>query len=149
MFSRAPKHIAIDHDDDRARHIGRTSTGQQFFLTTPFEPATNGSPGCEFIALYLFTRRGRLIEARIDSLGPRAASNEQARAVLYAKRLEELGEVSFERITISPFTVERFGSTFGLVTSAPEDGDDSWTVEVQPGNYMAFYPPWDSGEYDT
>jgi hypothetical protein len=25
----------------------------------------------------------------------------------------------------------------------------NWWVEVQPGNYMAFHFPWDSGEYDT
>jgi hypothetical protein len=24
-----------------------------------------------------------------------------------------------------------------------------WAVEVQPGNYMAFFEPWDSGDYDT
>jgi hypothetical protein len=31
----------------------------------------------------------------------------------------------------------------------PEDEDDEWAVEMQPGNYMAFYEPWDSGDYDT
>jgi len=24
-----------------------------------------------------------------------------------------------------------------------------WAVELQPGNYMAFFEPWDSGDYDT
>jgi hypothetical protein len=28
-----------------------------------------------------------------------------------------------------------------------EDGDE-WCVEFHPGNFMAFYPPWD-GDYDT
>ena len=35
------------------------------------------------------------------------------------------------------------------VEESPEDADDPWAVEVQPGNYMAFFEPWDSGEYDT
>jgi hypothetical protein len=45
--------------------------------------------------------------------------------------------------------VERFGTTFGLVLRQPEDEDDPWAVEVMPGNYMAFFEPWDSGDYDT
>ncbi len=24
-----------------------------------------------------------------------------------------------------------------------------WAVELQPGNYMAFFEPWESGDYDT
>jgi hypothetical protein len=27
--------------------------------------------------------------------------------------------------------------------------EDCCAVEVQPGNYMAFFEPWDSGDYDT
>jgi hypothetical protein len=40
------------------------------------------------------------------------------------------------------------GVNFGLVTQAPEDEDEEWNVIAEPGNYMAFYPPWD-GDYDT
>jgi hypothetical protein len=36
-----------------------------------------------------------------------------------------------------------------LVPREPEDEDDPCVVEVQPGNYMAFFEPWDSGDYDT
>jgi hypothetical protein len=63
--------------------------------------------------------------------------------------LAELGEVSYDRIEVHPFEVERFGTTFGLVLREPEDEDDVWAVEVQPGNYMAFFEPFDSGDYDT
>ena len=28
-------------------------------------------------------------------------------------------------------------------------GSTFWAVEMMPGNYMAFFEPWDSGEYDT
>nr|BFE57442.1 hypothetical protein GCM10020063_019680 [Dactylosporangium thailandense] len=34
-------------------------------------------------------------------------------------------------------------------TECTEDGGDPWWVELEPGNYMAFSSPWDSGEYDT
>ena len=66
-----------------------------------------------------------------------------------ALRLASLGDASFERVEVAPFGIERFGLEFGLVARAPEDEDDEWAVEMQPGNYMAFFEPWDSGEYDT
>jgi hypothetical protein len=36
-----------------------------------------------------------------------------------------------------------------LIVREPEDEDDVFAVELLPGNYMAFFEPWDSGEYDT
>jgi hypothetical protein len=36
-----------------------------------------------------------------------------------------------------------------LVTLRPEDKDNVWAVELQPGNFMCFFAPWDSGDYDT
>jgi hypothetical protein len=146
-----PDLIAIDHDDHYASHVGRTPDGRQFFITTPFIPATSDA-GREFIAVYLFDKEGKLIEARIDDLGPRAALDQEHEQQLLARRLSELGAVQLGRIEVGPFEVERFGTTFGLVLQPPEnesDEDDGWWVEVQPGNYMAFHEPWDSGEYDT
>ncbi len=144
-----PKLVAINHDDYHAQHVGRTSGGRQFFLTTPFVPAINGAAGREFIALYFFDVDGRFLDACIDDLGPRATLDRGAAQRLYEQRLAELGEVSYDRIEVQPFQVERFGTTFGLVLREPEDEDDIWTVEVQPGNYMAFFEPFDSGDYDT
>ncbi|HET9033773.1 MAG TPA: hypothetical protein VFN25_12825 [Dokdonella sp.] len=141
--------IAIDHDDYHAEHVGRTRDGRQFLLTNPFDPATDASPGCEFVALYTFDQTGQLIEARIDSLGPRADLDAEARRSLYLERLACLGDVSFERVEVAPFCLEQFGLQFGLVARAPEEEGDEWAVEMQPGNYMAFFAPWDSGEYDT
>jgi hypothetical protein len=50
---------------------------------------------------------------------------------------------------VEPFAVKRFGTTFGLIVDAPENKDDIWWVTAEPGDYMAFSAPWDSGEYDT
>ncbi len=72
-MSAAPEKISILHDDYHARHIGRTSDGRQFFLTSAFEPAMGESPGREFVALFLFDNDGTLIEDRIDELGTRQA----------------------------------------------------------------------------
>ena len=136
-----PDLIAIDHDDYHAEHIGRTADGRQFFLTTPFVS------GNEFVALYLFDEAGKLLDAIIDEFGPRATMDKEVRDGTYEQRLQELGNVTFERIEIAPFAVERFGTTFGLIPDWDEE--DSLSVILQPGNYMAFYEPWDNGDYDT
>lgn len=149
MLNGAPELIAINHDDYHAQHVGTTSNGSQFFLTTPFEPAIGANPGSEFISLYVFDRAGQLIESKIENLGPRATMSHQKREALRDQWLRDLGGITLGRIEVRPFVIEKFGSTFGLVPREPEEPGDPWAVEVQPGNYMAFFEPWDSGEYDT
>ncbi|MHB0914768.1 MAG: hypothetical protein ACYC5A_04915 [Thermoleophilia bacterium] len=149
MESSRPQKIAIDHDDYHAEHVGRTKDGSQFFLTTPFEPAINGKEGCEYIALFKFDNDGNLMEHAIDTMGPRGSYDEEERKEKYLSRLNELGEVEYCRIEVKPFSVKYNGVDFGLITREPEDEEDVWAVELLPGNYMAFFEPWDSGEYDT
>src|SRR5262245_6309693 len=110
-----PELIAIEHDDYHAKHIGCLPDGRQFFLTSPFVPATGGSAGREFVALFLFDKHGRFLEARIDDLGIRAELDTQQARSVYERRLAELGEVEFCRIEVRPFQVERFDTMFGLV----------------------------------
>ncbi|SFX76546.1 hypothetical protein OH786_35555 (plasmid) [Streptomyces atratus] len=149
MSGNPPTLIAINHDDYHAQHVGRTADERQFFLTTPFVPAIGAEVGGEFVALFLFNAAGQLIDAVIDRFGPRATVDDDARREVYERLLRELGPVTFERIEVAPFAVERFGTTFGLVIREPDDEADEWAVELQPGDYMAFFEPWDSGEYDT
>ena len=149
MRGKPPELVAIENDDYHAEFIGRTTDDRQFFLTTPFVPAIQGNPGREFIALYLFNSQGKFLEARIDDLGTRASFDPDAAKLLHSQRLAELGTVSYERIMVQPFKIDRFDTTFGLVLREPEGENDVWAVEAQPGNYMAFFEPFDSGEYDT
>lgn len=148
MTDPQPVLFAIDHDDYAARYVGRTADGRQFFLTTPFVPA-GSTEGAEFLALYVFDAQGALLEAQIEALGPRGDLDAAACVARRDSLLAGLGEISFDRIEIAPFSVDRFGIQFGLVVREPEDDEDVWAVEAQPGNYMAFFEPWDSGEYDT
>jgi len=148
MDSNKPELIAIDHDDYHAEHIGRTKDGLQFFLTTPFEPAIK-SEGCEYIALFKFDLDGNLVESVIDVLGSRGSFDPDEAKEKYTSRLQGLGEVEFRKIEVKPFSVEKNGVDIGLMVREPEDEDDVWAVELLPGNYMAFFEPWDSGEYDT
>ena len=158
MSENAPDFLWITHDDYHAKYIGSTIDNRQFFLTTPFVPARGDNPGCEFVAVYFFDTNGKFLEAKIDNLGVRQQrhgappGNQQvdpvAARALIETRLAELGEVTFGDIKVAPFRLEKFGVEFGLIPRPPEEaGDDCW-VEIQPGNYMAFSPPWD-GDYDT
>jgi hypothetical protein len=149
--SNVPTRIPIVHDDHHASRVGRLKDGRQFFVTTPFVPALGDSAGREFIAVYVFDADGVLLDARIDDLGARANVNEEVSSALFQKRLAELGPLTYGDVAVRPFSVERFGTTFGLIPRPPDDdGDDDagWSVEMHPGNYMAFFEPWD-GEYDT
>ena len=139
----APQLIRINRDDYHAKYVGRVADGRQFFLTTPFVAL-----GHEFVALYLFDARGQLLEARIDDLGTREQLDADDTRDTLQTRLQELGEVEWGDIEVAPFRVERFGVEFGLIAWAPESDGETWHVTVEPGDYMAFYPPW-NGDYDT
>lgn len=148
MKSSTPNVIAIIPDDYYTKDVGRTESGSGFFLTTPFVPALGVEPVREFLALHLFDAAGRLDSARIEDLGPRARLDREAARELCAVWLAELGSVRRCPIQVQPFQVERFGVVFGLIPQPPEDEDDVWSVIVEPGDYIAFTPPWD-GSYDT
>lgn len=148
MPRRPPKLIPIVHDDYQAEHIGTTADGRQYFLTTPFVPGYGPGQGGEFIARYVFSRSGDLLEATIDDLGPRDTMDHQRREDLFRQRLSELGPTTPGDIRVKPFVVERSGVQFGLIAFAPEEDGDGWWVKAMPGDYMAFHDPWD-GLYDT
>ncbi len=150
----APERIWIVLDDYHASHVGFTAKGQQFFLTGLFIAQLNDKPGNEFEALFLFDKQGDLVEAEVIELGPRATLDEELVRRWRSERLAEIGPVSYEDIWVKPFAVERFDVMMGLLPFwyGDEDGDEEeghWTVELHPGNFMAFYAPWDSGMYDT
>jgi hypothetical protein len=148
-MSEIPDIIAIDHDDYHAEFVGIAENGRQFFLTTPFAPYRDDQAnGAEYVALFLFDEDGKLVDWQIENFGPRATMDHDARLAARDRMLAGLGDVSFERIEISPFSIEHDGITFGLIAEEIEpDGD--YTVTLEPGNYMAFFEPWDSGDYDT
>jgi hypothetical protein len=144
-----PKLIAVNHDDCHAEYVGRTKDGRHFFLTIPFVPAIGSDPGREFIALYIFDKAGQLRSATIDDLGPRATMDEAARQARRNTLLASLGEIKYQRIRVAPFRIEMFGVVFGFIPQPPEEPGEDWSVIVEPGNVMCFWPPWTGGDYDT
>ena len=150
-MSKPPKRIRINHDDYYASLVGKTHDTRQFFITQPFVPG-----GKDFVARYLFDKDGTFIDAKIHDLGERASDVLPGNALLgnatveaiQLQMLRELGDVKLCDIKVCPFTHESHGVEFGLIAQAPEEEDEEWNVIAEPGNYMAFYPPWD-GDYDT
>src|SRR5687767_1929537 len=103
-----PTVVTLIPDGFTSKHVGHTADGRQFFLTNPFDRS-------DYVAVYLFNACGRLLEARIDDMGPRETLDLDAFWERYDARLAELGDVTFDRIVVQPFAIERFGTTFGLV----------------------------------
>jgi hypothetical protein len=151
MAKGPPKVVTLDHDDYAAEYVGRTKDGRQFFLTTPFVPAdeVGTSTGREFIALYVFHKDGNLQSVTIDDLGPRVGMDKAARVARRGAMLASLGQVKYQRIKVAPFRIEVYGVEFGFIPQPPEEPGEDWSVIVEPGNYMCFWPPWTSGDYDT
>lgn len=148
-----PKLLRINHDDYHAKYVGKTKAGEQFFLTFPFAPTLNGQIGGNYIALYRFDEFGALTQSQIYYEHAEGLTTQTAVDKFVDRLLEGLGPHRFCNIRVSPFSLEKFGRTFGLVfdpgeESDNEDDDFDVCVTVEPGNYMAFNPPWD-GEYDT
>lgn len=85
--------VAIEHDDYAAKYVGCTADGKQFFVTTPFVPALGDQAGREFIAVYLFDAVGKILEAGIDDLGPRADLHEEEAKHQLEKCVKELGPI--------------------------------------------------------
>ena len=156
-----PEYLVIPHDDHHGKYVGITRYGIKFFITTPFTFHDKQ----KFVACYLFHPDGSLKEAIIDQLGSRSeligkdTSNilplmpiqpNQTTEELIQVRLDQLGSKVFKSISIKPFSIEKYGTTFGLIPDYPYDPreyDTSYVV-LMPGNYMAFHWPW-NGEYDT
>ncbi len=144
-----PALIALNQDNQLARYVGRNPDGRQFFLTTP-SVMTDGGAGRDFIALYLFDPTGHFVEARIDYLGQHGVALSPAESrQMHQEWIATLGPISFCRIEIRPFKVERFGVTFGLIAHPPPSDKGEWSATVEPGPAMTFYAPWDSGNYET
>ena len=72
-----------------------------------------------------------------------------ARVARRDELLASLGEVSYQRIKVAPFRIEKFGVEFGFIPQPPEEPGEDWSVIVMPGDVMCFWPPWTSGDYDT
>jgi len=142
----APERITIVPDDYHVPYAGTAEDGRRFFLS---EELFSGDTG--YVGLFLWTPEGSIDEIRVTAVPARAglppgqAGPAGADEVVSA-RLAELGDFVLEPIEVEPFTRDVGGVTFGWKV---DRYDGVYSVNVEPGNFIAYYEPWDGLEYDT
>ena len=141
-----PERFTIVPDDYHAEYVGTAEDGRRFFTTTPFNAGTIDGGGNEFVATFFWRADGNYDSMSVDEFGSRATLDSAARKAALAKHLEGLGAYELEEISVAPFSDDAFGTKFGFIPRAYEG---TVSVNLMPGDSMAFYEPWDSGEYDT
>jgi len=140
MDPRSPNRIRIVPDDYHTPMACRSENGTQFFVTNPFVPGSR-----EFSAIYLWDSFGDFVEASIVDLGTRQNCDANASKEHFLLEVKRLRPFHIAPIEVAPFCVEAFGVEFGLIYSCYKNSE--W-VNLMPGDYVAFTPPW-TGDYDT
>ncbi len=149
----APERFTIVPDDYHVPYAGTAEDGRKFFLSEElFSPGTADHPGSAYVGLFLWNPDGSFDEVRVDKvprpggLPPGQAGPAGAEDLVDA-RLAELGDYVLEPIEVEPFTEKVDGVTFGWKVGQYEDG--TYYINIEPGDFIAYYEPWDGLEYDT
>jgi hypothetical protein len=148
--SSAPTRITIVPDDYHVPYAGTAADGRRFFASDELFAVTGPGVAEQYGAVFFWTAEGDFDEV-IRDVTERSRGMPPGQAVPaigdgLASRLAELGDYVLEPIEVAPFSIEIDGVRFGFVA---EDHDGEWYVTVQPGNFIAYYEPWDGLEYDT
>lgn len=142
----APERFTIVPDDYHVPFAGTAEDGRKFFLSQELFSLDSA-----YVGLFLWKADGTFGEVRVDAVErPDGVPPGQAAAAgpdeLVAARLAELGDYELEPIEVEPFTQKVDGVTFGWQL---EEYDGMYTIHIEPGNFIAYYAPWDGLEYDT
>ena len=146
----APMRITIVPDDYHVPYAGTAGDGRRFFLSEElFTSGTQESDGNAYVGLFLWSADGSFDEVKVDAVGrPEGVPPGQAAPAdsegLVERRLAELGDYVLEPIEVAPFSTEVDGVLFGFVYE-----DEIEDVHIEPGNFIAYYEPWDGLDYDT
>lgn len=149
----APDRITIVPDDYHVPFAGTAEDGRLFFLSEElFDAGHAGQDDArQFVGVFFWKADGEFDEVRMDVVD-RVEGAPPGQAVpagadeLVASRLAELGEYELEPIEVAPFSTEIDGVVFGFIA---QEFEGMWSVHVEPGNFIAYYEPWDGLEYDT
>ncbi|GAA1717801.1 hypothetical protein GCM10009809_12160 [Isoptericola hypogeus] len=142
----APERITIVPDDYHVPYAGTAEDGRRFFLSEELFDMETG-----YVGLFLWKSDGTFDEIRVtavsgrEGLPPGQAGPAGAEEVV-PSRLAELGDFVLEPIEVEPFTQDVDGVTFGWKV---EQYDGAYSVNIEPGDFIAYYEPWDGLEYDT
>lgn len=133
--------------DYHVPYAGTAQDGRKFFLSEELFDSHDS-----YVGLFLWKGDGTFDEVRVDKVArPRGLPPGQARRAgaekLVRTRLAELGQYAVEPITVQPFVKKVDGVDFGWHVGRYDDG--SYYVNVEPGDFICYYAPWDGLDYDT
>ncbi|WP_432943425.1 hypothetical protein ACQPXM_00090 [Kribbella sp. CA-253562] len=142
----APTRFTIVPDDYHVPYAGTAGDGRKFFLSDELFGMDSA-----YVGLYLWKADGTFDEVRVDEVGrPAGLPPGQAAPAdadgLVAARLAELGDYVLEPIEVEPFAEEVKGVTFGWLV---QEFEGEYSINIQPGDFIAYYEPWDGLGYDT
>ena len=148
----APERFTIVPDDYHVPYAGTAEDGRKFFLSNElFSFDTSDKKGTAYVGLFLWNADGTFDEVRVDKvtrpdgLPPGQAAPANAKALVDA-RLAELGDYVLEPIEVEPFTETVDGVEFGWKVG---HYDGTYDITIAPGDFIAYYAPWDGLDYDT
>jgi len=144
-------------EDYHTHYVGRCSDGRQFFgqdgvwvFLKPGTPATDPdflNLRGEYVILHIFDKDGNYISTQHWYAGTSADSTKEIRQAMtdtLEKWIDELGAWEFADIAVKLFQVDIDGFIFGLVPD-----EETGFINLMPGKSIAFYEPWEDGEYWT
>lgn len=141
-----PDRITIRPDDYHVPYAGTAQDGKKFFLSDELFTPENS-----YVGLFLWNADGSFHSVRVSEVArPQGVPPGQASSAgaddLVEGRLGELGDYRLEPITVEPFIETINGVEFGWRYYVFEG---SASINIEPGNFIAYYAPWDGFEYDT
>jgi hypothetical protein len=142
-----PERFTIVPDDYHVPYAGTAEDGRKFFLSEELFADDSA-----YVGVFLWKADGTFDEVRVDAvdrpegLPPGQAGRAGAEDLVEA-RLAELGDYVLEPIEVEPFTQDVDGVTFGWQVDRYDDG--TYSINITPGDFIAYYAPWDGLEYDT
>jgi hypothetical protein len=143
----APERFTIVPDDYHVPYAGTAEDGRKFFLS---EELFDGDSA--YVGVFLWNADGTFDEVRVDTLDrpdtlPPGQAGQAGAEDLVDTRLAELGDYVLEPIEVEPFTLDVDGVTFGWKVDKYDDG--TYFINIVPGDFIAYYEPWDGLGYDT
>jgi hypothetical protein len=145
-MDRAPERFTIVPDDYHVPYAGTAEDGRKFFLSEELF-----TQDAAYVGVFLWKADGTFDEVRVDvvdrprGLPPGQAGHAGAEDLVDA-RLAELGDYVLDPIEVEPFTQDVDGVTFGWNV---DRYDGVYSINIEPGDFIAYYAPWDGLGYDT
>ncbi len=146
-MDKAPTRFTIRPDDYHVPYVGTAGDGRRFLLSEELFKGTTA-----WVGLFLWKADGSFDEVRVSAVArptgwpPGQAAPADPGGLVQA-RLAELGKYVLETITVEPFTEQVDGTEFGWRVGRYDDG--AYFINIEPGNFICYYAPWDGDGYDT